>query len=87
MNNDFPEQVETPNEIQLALQERQDEILTEIAWKRSRPSKALLEELAELSIALADLPETNDDSLYLLPNHDQPGDVPEPQMALAEGVA
>lgn len=82
MNHSFPEQVENPNEIQLALQKRQDKILTAIVRKRSKPSRALLEELVELSIALDDLPETNNDSFYLLHNHDQPGNV-----LPAEGVA
>jgi hypothetical protein len=86
VNHPPPELLENVEPAQLTLQERPDEILTAIARKRSKPSRAILEELAELNIALDDLPETNNDSFYLLHNHDQPGDIPEPQMIPAEGV-
>lgn len=57
VNHSFPKLLENVEPVQLALQERQEEILTAIARKRSKASRALLEELAELSIALDDISE------------------------------
>lgn len=43
--------------VQRALRERRDEILTAIEEKRVQPSQALMRELAELNIAIGDVPE------------------------------
>lgn len=43
--------------VQRALRERRDEILTAIEERRVQPSQALMSELAELNVAIGDVPE------------------------------
>lgn len=59
MNSTFIESPENTSIFVRALEERQEQILTAFTQTHHKPSLALLEELAELSIALEDVPEVN----------------------------
>ncbi len=62
MNSSFTKRLvsmDSLEQVQRALRERRDEILTAIEEQRVKPSQALMSELADLNIAIGDVPEVD----------------------------